>query len=160
MAQNGGWKKRPQTVPTGRVIKYPKKCALFCPPGGEPPGEPKSAPQEAPQKGGFLVQFDHLLAPKKAQKWPILGVPEGVPGRPRGAPRAPRPGPGNFPPPPPGEPPGSPRPGGPGGGPRRGPRTGFRSPYPEASDGPINTDPTGDAFRYALTQCIGHSPQA
>ena len=29
-------------VPTGRVIKYPKKCALFCPPGGggefRPPG--------------------------------------------------------------------------------------------------------------------------
>ena len=27
-------------VPTGRVIKYPKKCALFCPPGGPPRGPP------------------------------------------------------------------------------------------------------------------------
>ena len=29
-------KKCPQTVPTGRVIKYPKKCALFAPPPGAP----------------------------------------------------------------------------------------------------------------------------
>ncbi len=27
------WKKCPKTVPTGRVIKYPKKCTLFSSPG-------------------------------------------------------------------------------------------------------------------------------
>ena len=43
LSQNGGVEKVAQTVPTGRVIKYPKKCALFCPPG-DPPGGQKCTP--------------------------------------------------------------------------------------------------------------------
>ena len=46
LSQNGGVEKVSQTVPTGRVIKYPKKCALFSPPGG--PGGPKMHPPENP----------------------------------------------------------------------------------------------------------------
>ena len=38
------------SVPTGRIIKYPKKCALFCPPG--PPGGPPGPPPGPPLKGG------------------------------------------------------------------------------------------------------------
>ena len=51
LAQNGGGEKRAQTVPTGRVIKYPKKCALFCPPGGSPPGEAQKCTQNGPILG-------------------------------------------------------------------------------------------------------------
>ena len=38
------------SVPTGRIIKYPKKCALFCPPG--PPGTPPDTPPGTPLPGG------------------------------------------------------------------------------------------------------------
>ena len=57
LAQNGGGEKRAQTVPTGRVIKYPKKCALFCPPGGSPGGEPPGRPKNAPRMGPFWGVF-------------------------------------------------------------------------------------------------------
>ena len=46
-------------VPTGRVIKYPRKCALF-----PPRGAPRGAPRDPPKKG-----------PKMALFW---GVPRGV----------------------------------------------------------------------------------
>ena len=40
-------------VPTGRVIKYPRKCALF-PPRGAPPGPPPGPPQKGAKNGPFL----------------------------------------------------------------------------------------------------------
>ena len=45
-----GGEKGAQTVPTGRVIKYPPKCALFRPPGGPPRGPP-GAPRGPPGPG-------------------------------------------------------------------------------------------------------------
>ena len=67
-------------VPTGRVIKYPRKCALFCPPRG-PPGTPlQGGSQGTPQNTPFPI----LTTNKRAQK----GVPKrpspGGPGGPRG----------------------------------------------------------------------------
>ena len=40
-------------VPTGRVIKYPRKCALF-PPRGAPRGGPPGPPQKGAKNGPFL----------------------------------------------------------------------------------------------------------
>ena len=40
-------------VPTGRVIKYPRKCALF-PPRGAPGGAPRDPPQKGAKNGPFL----------------------------------------------------------------------------------------------------------
>ena len=116
MAQNGGWKKRPQTVPTGRVIKYPKKCALFCPPGGRPGGAPRGGPRGGPQGGpqggspgppkrGPNNTKTIYIGPRSGpSRGGPGGVPGGVPGGPRGAPGgrpggrgAPGPGGGNFP---------------------------------------------------------------
>ena len=50
-----------ESVPTGRVIKYPPKCATWGPPGGAPPGPPSGgvpdrwfgAPKRGPQNAGF-----------------------------------------------------------------------------------------------------------
>ena len=39
-------------VPTGRVIKYPRKCALF-PPRGAPPGPPRDPPKKGPKMALF-----------------------------------------------------------------------------------------------------------
>ena len=145
--------KKFQIVPTGRVIKYPKKCALFCPPGVPGPRGPKSAPRAGPPKRGVLISKYSNIGPKKGPFWGSRGAPaggsRGAPGRPPGAP-----GPG----PPPGAPgPRAAPPGGvPAGGPGR-PPDGVPGPVP---DDPIITVPTGDALRYALAQCIGHVPQA
>ena len=68
-------------VPTGRVIKYPRKCALFCPPGG-PPGTPP---------GG--VPGPPFWGPKKAPKTPLFRGSQGPPGAGDfGAPDTPSPG--------------------------------------------------------------------
>jgi len=115
-------KKNQIFVPTGRVIKYPKKCALFCPPGGPAPRGPGGPPGGTPP-GDPLSNINIIYI------WPQPGgpggVPGGPPGGPRGAPGGPRAGGapggprgGNFPPP------GRGPPGGPGGGSRRGPRRG------------------------------------
>ena len=107
-------------VPTGRVIKYPKKCALFCPPGGPAPRGPGGPPGGTPP-GDPLSNINIIYI------WPQPGgpggVPGGPPGGPRGAPGGPRAGGGpggppggNFPPPGPGAP----------GGPRRGVPEGSR----------------------------------
>ena len=65
-----GPEKRRQTVPTGRVIKYPKKCALFAhpgtPPGGVAPGTPKCT-QFWTHSGGHQI---------------LIIVVQGVPGTP------------------------------------------------------------------------------
>ncbi len=99
-----GGQKRAKTVPTGRVIKYPNKCALFCPPGGPggaPPG--KSAPRGYPPWTPLSSTNSIYISPKRALFWgpkkgpsggakkcppggpprggpggPILGVPRGV----------------------------------------------------------------------------------
>ena len=119
-AQKRGPKKRPKTVPTGRVIKYPKKCALFGPPG--PPGGPRGAtahPGGTPPGPPISYSFVHILGQKGVQKGPFSGAPKkGPPGPPGGPPGAPGRGAGNFPP---GKFPG-PRGGPPGGPPRRGSR--------------------------------------
>ena len=44
-------------VPTGRVIKYPKKCALFCPPR---PGGPNLAPRGDPPFSGVFRKTPDL----------------------------------------------------------------------------------------------------
>ena len=116
----GGPKIVQNFVPTGRVIKYPKKCALFCPPpGGAPPGGSKSAllwdPPGAPKRYINLIQ----KGPDMAQNGgPGRGPREG----PRGAPGGPPGGPGRGGPP---GGPGGPR-GGPGGAPRGPPFWGVR----------------------------------
>ena len=123
--KKGGKKKCPKTVPTGRIIKYPKKCALFGPPGG-PPGPPQGGPKGHPFPWELFYPFSiklFLYCPRIGPFWPILGPPfwapfwgppEGGPGGARGGPGGP---PGNFRKFSPG--PGAPR-GGPGGGSRRG----------------------------------------
>ena len=66
--------KKFQIVPTGRVIKYPKKCALFAPPArGGPRGGPRGPPGRAPGPPGTPP--------------PGRGVPRGPPGEPSRAPR-------------------------------------------------------------------------
>ena len=50
-----------QTVPTGRVIKYPKKCALFAPPGNPPRGGVpgcQNAPNSGPLLGGSIGKYN------------------------------------------------------------------------------------------------------
>ena len=54
-----GGKKSPKTVPTGRVIKYPKKCALFCPPGPPGPRGPNRAPRGYPPGPPLDVQKEY-----------------------------------------------------------------------------------------------------
>ena len=88
----GGGKKGPKLSRLGELLNTQKNVHFFAPPGGSPPGSPKVHPRRPP-KGGFLRRIRSSFGPKKAQKWPILGVPEGVPGRPRGAPGRPGPGP-------------------------------------------------------------------
>ena len=95
MGVPGGPEKRDQTVPTGRVIKYPKKCALFCPPGGRAPGGPPGG--LFPYRGNTPPGTYKMIG-KKAQKWPFLGPPGGPGGGPGGAPGAPPGGRGKFPP--------------------------------------------------------------
>ena len=71
--------KKFQIVPTGRVIKYPKKCALFCPPAARPPqggapGPPAGGSPGPPKMGPFwalYILFSILQTP-------LLGVPAGV----------------------------------------------------------------------------------
>ena len=102
-----GGKKVQIFVPTGRVIKYPKKCALFAPRGpGGAPGGPRGAPGGTPRTPPGELENDMEKAPKSL----FLGGPQGGPrGAPGGAPGGPPGGPG----------PGGPRgaPGGPPGGP-------------------------------------------
>ena len=87
----GGSEKRAQTVPTGRVIKYPKKCALFCPPGGSPPGGPKSAPPDGPPGRGVRPPLGNTNTYIIAPDWgPRRGLPGGAPGGARGRPGTPR----------------------------------------------------------------------
>ena len=106
-----GPEKRAQTVPTGRVIKYPKKCALFCParagpgggratPPGHPPGGVKKAPSQTPHFGGSIVAIYVCSIPGRPKNGSQEGVPGGCPGgspggisggkfpRPRGRPGA------------------------------------------------------------------------
>ena len=69
--QKRGWKKVPQTVPTGRVIKYPKKCALFCPPGaprGRPGRPKKGTPPGTPKMGGQILYLI-IYRPGKGPFW-------------------------------------------------------------------------------------------
>ena len=110
----GGAQKLSQNfVPTGRVIKYPKKCALFCPPGG-PPGVPKGHPGGTP----LDPHSKPKVIKKRPKKGPFWGSPRGVPrGASRGGPR------GGSPGGPPGGPPGG-APGGPGGAPGGTPQKG------------------------------------
>jgi len=89
-------KKNQIFVPTGRVIKYPKKCALFCPPGGPAPRGPGGPPGGTPP-GDPLSNINIIYI------WPQPGGPGGVPGGPPGGPRGA---------------PGGPRAGGAPGGPR------------------------------------------
>ena len=115
--------KKFQIVPTGRVIKYPKKCALFCPPrsAAPPGGHPNGGPQ-----GGSQYYKIIPFWPENGQIWARAPggeiSPPGAPRGPRGggAPRAPRP-PGG---PPRGAPPGGPKMGVPGGVPKGGPKWG------------------------------------
>ena len=115
--------KKFQIVPTGRVIKYPKKCALFCPPrcAAPPGGRPNGGPQ-----GGLSNTNKYGFGPETAKFGPVRpGAkfrPPGRPGAPRGggAPRAPAP-PGG---PPRGGPPGGVPEGGPEGVPKGGPKWG------------------------------------
>ena len=119
--KKGGKKKCPKTVPTGRIIKYPKKCALFGPPGG-PPGPPQGGPKGHPFPWELFYPFSiklFLYCPRIGPFWPILGPPFWAPfwGPPEGGPGGARGGPGG--------PPGnfrkfSPGPGAPPGGSRRG----------------------------------------
>jgi len=107
-------KKNQIFVPTGRVIKYPKKCALFCPPGGPAPRGPGGPPGGTPP-GDPLSNINIIYI------WPQPGGPGGVPGGPPGGPRGAPGGPraGGAPGGPRGEifpPPGRGPPGGPGGG--------------------------------------------
>ena len=160
LSQKRGWKKVAQTVPTGRVIKYPKKCALFPPPGRSRPGRLpgvaggcQKCTQLAPPKGGFLIYNICLGLPKWVDFGGVFGAHFGAPGRLPGAspggparPGPARPGPGNFP----GKfsRPGPARPGSlPGGWSGRlilgGSGGGSRTPF----FGPIITVPTGDALR-------------
>ena len=46
------FQKKSLSVPTGRVIKYPKKCAKFGPPGGPPPGGVPGGGPGTPILGG------------------------------------------------------------------------------------------------------------
>ena len=88
MGVPGGPEKRDQTVPTGRVIKYPKKCALFCPPGGRPPGRPSGG--VFPYRGNtpILATNKYGKGPKMALFGASCGArprgPAGPPGRPPG----------------------------------------------------------------------------
>ena len=155
----GGSEKRAQTVPTGRVIKYPKKCALFCPPGGSPPGGAKSAPPDGPPGRGVRPPLGNTNTYIIAPDWgPRRGLPGGAPGGARGAPGAPRGAPG---PPRPGAAPAGkfspardPGPGGLPGGVARGvPRGSPGGVSRPLSDGDISTDPIG-----ASGGGIGHVP--
>ena len=71
MGVPGGSKKRAQTVPTGRVIKYPPKCAFF----GTPETGPNPTPVGTPQIWPFPYIFVIEKGPKMAEKifWKILG---------------------------------------------------------------------------------------
>ena len=68
-----GPEKRRQTVPTGRVIKYPKKCALFAhpgtPPGGVAPGTPKCT-QFWTHSGGHQIL---IIVVQGIPRTPFLG---------------------------------------------------------------------------------------
>ena len=119
----------PKTVPTGRVIKYPKKCALFCPPGA-PGGPPRGGPFWGhilyPPNTPINCKILHKRVQKGVKKGPFLGPVFGPFLGPPGAPRAggaPGPGGPEFPggeilvsAPRAGGPPGAPPGGPPGGG--------------------------------------------
>ena len=98
MGVPGGSKKRAQTVPTGRVIKYPKKCALFAPPRGGPRGAPRGAQKGHPRGPPWEYRNIYIWPPKWAPKWAPKWGPGGAPrGPPAGAPGRPGPGPEIFP---------------------------------------------------------------
>ena len=63
MSQNPARKKGPSFVPTGRVIKYPPKCALF--------GTPKSGPEPPPGK----PPISYISGTRKGPKMAIFGLP-------------------------------------------------------------------------------------
>ena len=67
------------SVPTGRVIKYPTKCALFAPPGGVPPGEGGGTPP----RDKWQVPGGNPLHGRKWRFGPFWGVSRGVLGPPR-----------------------------------------------------------------------------
>ena len=73
MGGSRGPEKRRQTVPTGRVIKYPKKCALFAhpgtPPGGVAPGTPKCT-QFWTHSGGHQIL---IIVVQGIPRTPFLG---------------------------------------------------------------------------------------
>ena len=77
----------PTSVPTGRVIKYPRKCTPPPPrgvPGGPPGGPPRGGPGTPPRG----AHFDPLPGGSRgAPPWGSLGAP--VPGDATGAPWAP-----------------------------------------------------------------------
>jgi len=145
-------KKNQIFVPTGRVIKYPKKCALFCPPGGPAPRGP-GGPLGGTPPGDPLSNINIIYI------WPQPGGPGGVPGGPPGGPRGAPGGPraGGAPGGPRGEifpPPGR----GPPGGPRRGVPEGSPEGYPAwAPDWPmlrslpqVRTLPVGRSMHQGL----------
>ena len=134
--------KKFQIVPTGRVIKYPKKCALFCPPRcAAPPGGPPDGGSQGGSQYYKIIPF----WPENGQIWARApggeisppGAPRGPPGR--GAPAGP--------PRPPG---GAPR-GGPPGGSRRGSKMGSQKGVPKGGPkwGPDRAQlgPNGDRHR-------------
>ena len=110
-----GGKKVQIFVPTGRVIKYPKKCALFGPPGGTPRGPQVGYPPGIPPSNSK----NRLFGPKMG---PFLGPWRGPGGGPGGRPGG---GPAGGPRGAPGGARGAPR-GGPRGGPWRGSWRGSR----------------------------------
>ena len=130
-------------VPTGRVIKYPKKCALFCPPGA-PPGAPPWGPPWGPPFVNKII----IYWPGWAPKWGSRRGPRGAPGGP----------PARGPPGPPGARGprgGAPGPGGPGPGPGRGTHLGV------LRTNAIRLAPDGSMHQGLpqMGQCIGACPR-
>ena len=56
-------------VPTGRVIKYPRKCAHFCPPRGAPGGGPRDPPKRGVPGGSKWPLPGPLLGPLSGGSW-------------------------------------------------------------------------------------------
>ena len=87
--KNRGPKSVQKSVPNERVIKYPQKCALFCPPGAPKSGIWEKLPPCNTDKyrigSVFGVQKVHFFAPRNPG-----GISPDFPGAPRA--RARRPG--------------------------------------------------------------------